>query len=121
MANPPTIHLSAGQPQAFTVVVTANAVQPDGSNPGTIDTTTPLTLENVQNAAGQAVTPSIDPANNRRIICTPAVLAFGATPLPWSFRVKATGRTTFVHATGDTSAPIDVSGVSWDGNAPGPA
>lgn len=121
MANPPPIHLAAGAPQAFTVIVTANGVQSDGTNPGTVDTTSNLTITSLQNAAGQAVSPTIDPTNNRRIICTPAVLAPGGTLLPWSFRLSVVGRTATMTATGDTSAPPDVSGVSWDGSAVGPA
>jgi hypothetical protein len=123
MPNPPSIPLLPGQPQAIGVVVTANAVQPDGSNPGAADTTTPLTLENVQNAsgAGAAVVPSVDPGNNRRVIMTPGVLAIGASPLPWSFRIKAAGRTTFTTVSGTTAAPLDVSGVAWDGIPPAAA
>lgn len=123
MLNPPSIPLLAGQPQAIGVVVTANAVQPDGSNPGVPDTTTPLTFENVQNASGvgAAVVPSVDPGNNRRVIMTPGALAIGASPLPWSFRVKAAGRTTFVTVSGTTAAPLDVSGVAWDGVPPAAA
>jgi hypothetical protein len=115
--------LAAGVPQAVVVVVTANAVQPDGSNPGVVDSTTVLTFEGVQNAsgAGAAVVPSIDPVNNRRVIMTPGALAIGAGSLPWSFRIKAPGRTTFVLMSGTTAAPLDVSGVAWDGNPVGPA
>jgi hypothetical protein len=123
MPNPPSVSLLPGQPQAIGVVVTANAVQPDGSNPGIPDTTTPLAFENVQNAsgAGAAVIPSVDPGNNRRIIMTPGVLAVGGSPIPWSFRVKATGRTAFVTVSGTTAAPPDVSGVAWDGVPPAAA
>lgn len=131
MPNPPPIHLlpgsaSAGPPivgaQSLTVVVTANGVLPNGSNPGSVDTTTPLTITPLQNAAGQAVTVSIDPANNRRIICAPTVLSPpGGTGLPWSFRVSAAGRTTTLLVSGDTASPADVSGVGWDGTDPVPA
>lgn len=117
MTNPPAIHLAAGAPQTFGVVVTANNVQPDGSNPGAIDLTTPLTITSIQNAAGQAVTAMVDPGNNRRIVCTPATLAPGAGSLPWSFRVSAPGYTGSLVASGDTAAPPDVSGVVWDGLA----
>lgn len=118
-----TIPLLAGQPQAIGVVVTANAVQLDGSNPGSADTTTPLTFENVQNAAGPsaAVIPSVDPGNNRRVILTPGVLTVGSSSLPWSFRVKAAGRTGFLTVAGSTTAPPDVSGVAWDGVPPAAA
>lgn len=123
MPNPPSIVLLPGQPQAIGVVVTANAVQPDGSNPGAVDTTTPLLFENVQNAGGTgaAVIPSVDPNNNRRVIMTPGALAVGGTPLPWQFRVKAAGRTLFLVIGGNTSAPPDVSGVAWDGLPPAAA
>lgn len=123
MPNPPSITLLPGQPQALGVIVTANAVQPDGSNPGVVDSTTPLTLENGQNAAGAnaAVVPSIDPNNNRRVIMTPGALTPGGTSVPWSFRVKAAGRTGFTTVSGTTSAPPDVSGVAWDNVPPAAA
>ncbi len=123
MPNPPSITLLAGQPQAIGVVVTANAVQPDGSNPGVVDTTTALTFENIQNASGTnaAVTPTVDPNNNRRVIMTPGALAPGGIPVSWSFRVKAAGRTAFVTVSGSTSAPPDVSGVAWDNIPPAAA
>lgn len=120
MPNPTSVSLLPGQPQAIIVVVTANAVQPDGTNPGVLDTTTGLTFENMQNATGPsaAVIPTVDPNNNRRVIMTPGVLTVGVTPVPWSFRVKAAGRTGSVTVSGSTSAPPDVSGVAWDGNPP---
>lgn len=123
MANPPSIPLLPGQPQAIGVVVTANAVQLDGSNPGAVDTTTVLTFENIQNASGAsaAVVPTIDSNNNRRVILTPGSPAVGIPPTPWSFRIKAAGRTTFVTVTGTTAAPPDVSGVAWDGVPPAAA
>lgn len=123
MPNPPNITLQAGQPQAIGVVVTANSVQPDGSNPGVVDTTTPLTIENVQNASGAnaAVTVTIDPNNTRRVIMAPTPLTPGGTSVPWSFRIKAAGRTAFVVVSGSTFAPPDVSGVAWDGVAPSAA
>lgn len=120
MPNPPSIALLPGQPQAINVVVTANAVQPDGSNPGAVDSTTPLTFENMQNASGAsaAVIPSVDPSNNRRVIMTPGALTAGGTSVPWSFRVRAAGRTGFTTVSGNTAAPPDVSGVAWDGVPP---
>jgi len=123
MPNPPSIALLPGQPQAIGVVVTANSVQPDGSNPGVVDTTTPLTFENVQNASGAsaAVVPTVDPNNNRRVIMTPGALTVGGTPVPWSFRVKAAGRTGFTTVSGSTAAPPDVSGVAWDNVPPAAA
>lgn len=121
MSNPPSISLSAGIPQAFRVVVTANGVQADGSNPGVLDTSSVLTIENVQNANGTGVLATVDPGDNRRVVCTPGVLAPGGTSVPWSFRVKVPGRTSFVTASGTTAAPADVSGVSWDGNPVAPA
>lgn len=123
MPNPPSISLLPGQPQAIGVVVTANSVQPDGTNPGVADTTTALTFENVQNASGAnaAVTPSVDPNNNRRVIMTPGALTVGSSSVPWSFRVKAAGRTGFTTVSGTTAAPLDVSGVAWDGIPPAAA
>lgn len=132
MLNPPSITLTPGAasagppivgPQAVTVIVTANGVQPDGSNPGAIDTTTALTLTPLQGAAiapsvGAGCSIQVDPGNNRRIIITPAILTPGASQQPWSFRVSAAGRTATVTFSGNTLAPLDVSGVAWDGNAP---
>jgi hypothetical protein len=119
MSNPPAISLVPGVAQAFKVVVIANNVLPDGSNPGQVDTTSTLVLEPIQGTgpSGSIVCiPSIDPIDNRRVICTPGVVQPGSTPIPWSFRVKANGRTAAVIASGTTSAPPDVSGTSWDGN-----
>ena len=129
MPNPPPIALTPPVPQALVVVVTANGVQPDGSNPGSVDTTSALTIEPVQNTQGPsgstgtpAVIVSIDSANNRRVIMTPAVVgAPGGTGLPWSFRISAAGRTAKVVASGTTASPVDVSGVAWDGQPVGPA
>jgi hypothetical protein len=123
MPNPPSITLVPGVAQAFTVVVTANGVLPDGTNPGVVDTTSVLTFENVQGTTGSTpvAVPSVDPGNNHRVIVTPGTLNPGSTPLPWSFRVKVVGRTAFVAVSGSTSAPPDVSGVAWDGNPVGPA
>jgi hypothetical protein len=128
MSNPSLISgvsLVPGVPQAFNVVVLANAVQADGTNPGTPDTTTPITFDGIQNAgpaAPIAVVPSVDPTNNRRVIITtgPGLVA-GGTSLPWSFRVKAAGRSGFLTVTGSSAAPADASGVFGDGNPPGPA
>lgn len=125
MSNPPSISLAPGAPQAFIVIVTANAVSVvDGTNPGSVDTTTPLNFEGVQGfgpAAPIGVIASVDPTNNRRVIVTSGALQPGSPDQPWSFRVKAAGRTAFVTASGHTSAPADVSGVGWDGGTVGPA
>ncbi len=123
MPNPPSINLLPGVPQAFGVIVTANGVQPDGSNPGQVDNTSPLVFEPIQNSSGSnaAVVPTVDPVNNRRVICTPGALNPGVVPTAWSFRVKVVGRTATVTVTGSTAAPPDVSGVTWDGNPVGPA
>lgn len=120
MPNPPSIPLLPGQPQSIGVVVTANAVQPDGTNPGVVDSTTPLTFENAQNAGGAnaAVIPSVDPSNNRRVILTPGALPPGGAPVAWAFRIKAAGRSGFVTVSGSTAAPLDVSGVAWDNVQP---
>lgn len=126
MSNPPPITIHPGAPVAFTVVVTANSVDPaTGINSGSVDTTTPLIFEYLQGGpadpAGPAVIASVDPANNRRVICTSGPLQPGQSDRPWSFRVKAAGRTTFLTASGMSQAAPDVSGVSWDGTPPGPA
>lgn len=124
MSNPPTITLSPGSAQAFKVVVTANAVQPDGTNPGQVDLTSTLVIEPISGTGpnGPIVCiPSIDPTDNRRIICTPATLPSGGPPVSWSFRVRAPGRSSTVIASGITNAPVDVSGVSWDGSPVVPA
>lgn len=126
MPNPPSITIHPGAPVAFTVVVTQNSVDPaTGINSGAVDTTTPLTFEYLQGGpsdpAGPAVTASVDPASNRRVICTSGPLQAGASDRPWSFRVKAAGRTAFLTASGMSQAAPDISGVSWDGVAPGPA
>ena len=119
MPNPPLIPLVPGQPQALVVVVTANGVLPDGTNPGVVDTTSLLIFENIQNTppfATVAATPSIDPNNNRRVIVTPGALPPGSSPLSWSFRIRVAGRTATLPVGGSTTAPPDVSGVFWDGN-----
>ncbi len=119
MPNPPLIPLVPGVPQALVVIVTANGVLPDGTNPGAVDTTSALIFENIQNTppfATVAATPSIDPNNNRRVIITPGPLAPGSATLPWSFRIRVAGRTATVGVGGSTIAPPDVSGVFWDGN-----
>lgn len=125
MLNPPPVHLLPGQAQAITVFVNSNGVQPDGSNPGVPDTTSPLIIEPVQNASGAsaAVVPTVDPNNNRRVIMTPAVTQIfnPQQTIPWSFRIKAANRTQFVTVGGDTLSPPDASGVFWDGNPVGPA
>lgn len=123
MSNPPSIALTPGMPQAFKVIVTSNAVQPDGTNPGQVDATSPLVLENIQNASGStaACVPSVDPGDNRRVVCTPGAIPPGSTPIQWSFRVRVNGRTATVIASGTTSAPPDISGTSWDGSPVVPA
>lgn len=120
MPNPTNLVLAAGHPVAISVFVTANGVQPDGTNPGTPDTTTPLSFEAVSGVPA-GVQPSVDPANNRRVILTPGVLQPGGQPVTWGFRIKAAGLTAEVFASGQTNPPADVSGVFWDGAAPSPA
>lgn len=107
-------------PQFILIVVTANAVQPDGTNPGSLDTTTPLSFENVQNLTTAVSAQEVgQTGDGKRIVkITPATLSVGGTPLPWSFRIKAAGRTAFTTVTGSTAAPPDVSGTSWDGTPP---
>lgn len=124
MSNPPPITIHPGAPIAFTVVVTANSVDlATGINSGAADTTTALTFEYIQGGPTDtnAVVASVDPANNRRVICTAGPIQPGQPDRPWSFRVKAAGRTTFTTASGTSQAAPDVSGVSWDGTPPGPA
>lgn len=131
MPNPPSITLIPGPsnpgppivgPQAVSVVVTANGVLPDGSNPGTVDTVTPLTLTPQQGVAiapsvGVACTIQIDPNNNRRVIMTPTAAPGGGNQ-PFSFRVSAAGRTQTVLFSGTAQPVADVSGVAWDGVPP---
>jgi len=115
------IALSGGASQYVEVFVTQNSVQPDGSNPGSIDTATPLTFENVQ-GMGTAVNPvEVTPplASGARVVkIQPGPLAPGGTTLPWSFRAKAAGRTFFVTYTGSTQPPPDVSGTADSGVPP---
>jgi hypothetical protein len=125
-SSTPPISIHPGAPVAFLVVVTANSVDPNtGVNTGAVDTTTPLTFEYVQGGPGDpttaAVTASVDPGNNRRVICTAANIQPGQSDRPWSLRVKANGRTSWTVASGTSSAAPDVSGVAWDGSPPGPA
>lgn len=131
MSNPPSITLIPGSPnpgppivgpQAVSVVVTANGVLPDGSNPGTVDTTTALTLTPLQGVAiapnvGVSCTIQVDLNNNRRIIITPTAAPGGGNQ-PFSFRVSAAGRTQSVTFSGTSQPVADVSGVAWDGNSP---
>lgn len=113
------IALLPGAPQAFMVSVTSNGVQPDGTNPGVPDTTATLSFENVQLAAGPtaAVVPSVDPANNRRVIVTtgPGLTPGAAGTTPWSFRVHASGHTSFLTVSGNSTAPANADGVFSDG------
>lgn len=120
MSNPPSIPLAAGVPQFLLIVVTANAVQPDGSNPGVLDVTTPLTFEGLQGFTTSVNASEVgQTAEGKRIVkISPGVLAVGAPVQPWSFRVKAAGRTAFTTVGGTTAAPLDVSGTSWDGTPP---
>jgi hypothetical protein len=120
MPNPPSTTLAAGVPQYILIIVTANNVQPDGSNPGLLDTTTPLTFEGLQGYPS-AVVASEDgqTTDGKRIVkLTPATLTIGTSTQPWSFRIKAANRTGLVVASGFTNAPLDVSGTAWDGTPP---
>jgi hypothetical protein len=121
MSNPPSISLLPGVPKSFRVIVTANNVLPDGSNPGQLDTTTPLIIDPISGTGPNGAIvciPSVDPSDNRRVVCAPGATQPGAAPAPWSFHVRANGRTVVVIASGTTAAPADVSGVSWDGITP---
>ena len=122
MPNPPSISLSGGLAQFIAAIVTQNNVLPDGSNPGQLDTTTPLTFEGVQGlgTAVNAVEDGLTTDGRRIIRINPGPLAPGGTNQPWSFRVKASGRTAFFTVSGSTTPPPDVSGVAWDGNPPSP-
>lgn len=115
------INLSGGLAQYVEVFVTQNAVQPDGSNPGAVDVTTPLTFEGVQ-GMGTAVNPvEVSPplASGARVVkIQPGPLAPGSSTQPWSFRVKAAGRTFFVTYGGTTQAPPDISGTADAGVPP---
>lgn len=120
MPNPPAITLAAGVPQFLPILVTANAVQPDGTNPGSLDVTTPLTFEGIQgfNTAVTAAEVGQTSDGKRIVKITPVPLAIGTPTQPWSFRIKAAGRTASTTVTGSTSAPLDVSGAFWDGTPP---
>ena len=117
MPNPPSISLSGGVAQYLAVIVTINNVQLDDSNPGQVDTTTPLTFEGLQGYGTAVNATELAPlADGRRVVrINPGQLQPGTATQPWSFRVKAAGRTGFVTLTGTTAAPPDVSGVTWDG------
>lgn len=121
MSNPPAINFTIPYvTQAFRVVALANGVQPDGSNPGSPDTTSVLTISSL--AGSQYYLAAIDPADNRRII----VEAIAPPPAEnsvaqWSFKISVLGRPAFVTVSGTTKSPADVSGVTWDGQLIGPA
>lgn len=112
------IALANGAAQFVQVFVTANAVQTDGSNPGAVDLTTPLTFEGVQGfgTAVNAVEVTPPLASGARVVkITPGPLAPGGSLQPWSFRAKAAGRTFFVMYGGNTAPPPDVSGTADSG------
>jgi hypothetical protein len=115
MPNPPAINFTIPfAPVAVGVIVNANGVQPDGSNVPTPDTTTTLTITGVTGPT--AYSAAIDPANNRRVIVTPGLLAPGATLVTWSFKISVTGKPQFVTVSGTTPASADLAGAVWDGN-----
>lgn len=116
MPNPPPLDVPANSPGiAFGVVVMVNG--PNGDP--VPDITTPLTFEDVQNAG--AVTHTVDPNNNRRVIVK-SIVPFSANgDQPFSFRVKCASVSAFVTASGTARKSADLSSLSWDGIAPGPA
>ena len=115
MANPPAINFTIPfVPVAVRVVVNSNGVQSDGTNVPVPDVAAPLILGNFTGPTG--FTAAVDPADNRRVIVTPGLLAPGSTPMPWSFRISVAGKIAFTTVSGTTPAPADLSGVTWDGN-----
>lgn len=116
MSNPPPLDVPANSPGvAFSVTVLVNGPNGDAIP----DTTTPLTFEDVQNNG--AVTHIVDPNNNRRVIVK-SIVPFAANgDQPFSFRVRCASVISFVTASGTARKSADLSALSWDGVAPGPA
>jgi hypothetical protein len=122
MSNPPSINFTVPfAPVALRVVVNANGVLPDGTNVPSPDVTSPLVFTNMMGpTAPIAAVPSVDPLDNRRVIITPGLLSPGPAG-SWNWRISAAGRSSFVTISGTTAAPVDASGVVWDGSAIVPA
>lgn len=121
MSNPPAVAFTIPYvPVAVRVVVLANGVQPDGSNPGVVDTTSPLVLTGIAGAAYASW--GVDPMDNRRVIVAGIAPPIAQNSVfPWSFKISVAGKSNFTTVSGTTQAPSDVSGVSWDGQPVGPA
>jgi hypothetical protein len=121
MPNPPSITLSIPYvSQAVGVIVNSNGVQPDGTNPGVPDTTSPLVISTL--SGGAFFSAVVDPGNNRRIIVSGVAPPVAANSIQqWSFKVAVAGKPAFVTVNGTTQCPSDVSGVRWDEIAVGPA
>lgn len=120
-AQPPAINFTIPfVPVAIMVIVNANGVQPDGTNVPTPDTTSALVISNL-GGTPPAATIAVDPSNNRRLIITPSLLTPGGPPGNYTYRVSVAGKTSTVTITGQTAAPLDASGVVWDGASPSPA
>ncbi len=115
MANPPAINFTIPfAPVAVRVVVNGNGVQPDGTNVPVPDVTSPLVISGVSGPTG--FTAAVDPSDNRRVIVTPGLLPPGSPVVSWSFRISVAGRAATTTVSGTTPAPVDLSGVTWDGN-----
>lgn len=112
--DPPTITDNPTLPHRIPMVV----LNVDGS----VDTTTELTFEDIQNGtpatdstpAVPTVTHTVDPNNNRVVIVTTAIPA-GGQAMPYSFRIHATGKLGSTLITGTASPVDDLSGAFWTG------
>lgn len=120
MSNPPAINFTIPfVPVAVHVVVNANGVQPNGTNVPVPDTTSSLVLSILSGAT--AISVAVDPSDNRSVIFTPGLLPPGGSQVGWSVKISVPGKSQFTTVSGNTPAPADVSGVTWDGNPVGPA
>ena len=114
MANAPSQTISPGHRRFVDVVITKNNVDPTtGVNTPTVDSASPLTFPS--NNHPEAVTPSVDPNNNRRVLLT-ASPVFGAD-INWTVTVSAATVTgPAMQIPGRTTAIPDLSNASWGGS-----
>lgn len=113
----PLINLAAGVPQYLVVLVTSNAVQPDGSNPGVLDTVTPLSFQPAQ-GFGTVVTASevAQTSEGKRVVkITPLTSVVGGGAPSFAFVISAAGKLATLAVNGTAASPPNVSGVSYDG------
>lgn len=113
MSNAPSQIISPGHRRFVGVVVTRNNIDPStGINTPVTDTVSALTFPS--NNHPEAVTPSVDPSNNRRVILTAGVLM--GPEVGWTVSVSAVGNAGPVtQIPGKTLPVLDMNRVDWDG------